>query len=297
MFIQFQAMVTGTGIRAGDRRRLELRTALVVLLMQWLNPGPVSGLSRQPCSFSSSCSCAPSASSLPEIHCFAAPLLRIPVLPIGHYYRVSIAASPEIHSLPGGVFEHGTVSFFTLTGSKLTRLDSTAFSGTENTLTTLDLSENRLNHFPVAALAQLPLLQWLSLKGNEIEEIRAVDMTMKTNDSSIERQGLRTLLLSDNRLSVIHDGTFLQLHELQSLDLAGNMITKIEGRPFPASLTSLSLSQNLLETVPSNALSNLIQLRWLQLRGNLISSVCRRSGSCPLPASRSSIFPIICCRA
>lgn len=172
-----------------------------------------------------------------------------------------------------GIFEHGTVSSFTLTGSKLVSLDESAFSGTEHTLTTLDLSDNHLNNFPTTTITHLPLLQWLSLKGNEIEEIRAADMTFGGNDSSVGRQGLRTLLLSDNRLAVIHDGTFLQVQELQSLDLAGNMITKIEGRPFPASLTSLSLSQNLLESVPSNALSSLIHLRWLQLRGNLITTV------------------------
>lgn len=62
----------------------------------------------------------------------------------------------------------------------------------------------------------------------------------------------------------------MYVHFLLSLFLPFN---RLEGRPFPSSLTSLSLSQNLLESIPTNALVNLGNLTWLQLRGNLIKSL------------------------
>lgn len=245
-----------------------------------LTPGVLSK-----CSFNNMCSCSSMSSSLPEIHCFSAPFVSIPKLPEKqHFYRVSIIGSPDIHDLPAQVFRGSTVSSFTLTGSRLSDIDDAAFAGNEQTLTTLDLSENQLRTFPTFSLSRLKLLQWLSLKGNVIEEVKARDLTLGDTSSSpghdrsheaegIERQGLRTLLLSDNRLSVVHDSVFSHLSHLQSLDLAGNMITRVEGRPFPASLTSLSLSHNLLEVIPVHALSSLINLRWLQMRGNLVKTL------------------------
>lgn len=163
-------------LKAADHRKTML---VLLVLIYLLNPSRVSGLSLQSCSpsFTTACSCSPSVSSLSEIHCTAVPLLHIPVLPIGHHYRVSITASPEIHDLPHHLFQNATVSSFTLTGSKLSDVHDNAFVGTEATLTTLDLSENRLQDFPVTALERLPLLQWLSLKGNVIGTIRPFDST------------------------------------------------------------------------------------------------------------------------
>ena len=55
-------------------------------------------------------------------------------------------------------------------------IDNEAFQGSEGTLTALDLSLNELTEYPSAALKRLSILQWLSLKGNRIEEIRASDI-------------------------------------------------------------------------------------------------------------------------
>lgn len=247
-------------------------------------PLPVDGspiFSR--CSFNSMCSCSPINEPHPEIHCFSAPFVTLPRLPAKDFYRVSIVASPDIHVIPAHTFNGSTVSSFTLSSTRLSDIEDAAFAGTEERLTTLDLSENKLRTFPTIALSRLKLLQWLSLKGNVIEEVRARDLSLGDTFSKghhriletegLERQGLRTLVLSDNRLSVVHDGVFCHLSHLESLDLAGNMITKVEGKPFPSSLTSLSLSQNLLEVIPVHSLSNLNNLRWLQLRGNLVKAL------------------------
>ena len=198
--------------------RCVILTVQVVTLMRGSDGHP----QLQSCSFNHFCSCVPLPNSLAEIHCFAAPLTSIPTLPAGHYYRVTVAGSSDIHEITGDLFVNVTVSSFSLTGSKLSELEESVFSGTESTLTTLDLSDNHLRTFPTAALASLPLLQWLSLRGNEIEDLRSRDIL----PLSTGQFGLRTLLLSDNRLPIITDGCFTRLQQLESLDLAGNMITR-----------------------------------------------------------------------
>ena len=76
-------------------------------------------------------------------------------------------------------------------------------------------------------------------------------------------------------LSLLHSACSLDnLFLLSLLYLLISLLSyRLEGRPFPSSLTSLSLSQNLLESIPTNALANLGNLTWLQLRGNLIKSL------------------------
>lgn len=199
---------------------------LILVLLFVLTWCPSSSTFAHPqvhsCSFNHFCSCIPLPNSLTEIHCFAAPLTSVPKLPNGQYYRVTISGSSEIQELTSDVFANATVSSFSLTGSKLSELEENSFSGTESTLTTLDLSDNHLRVFPTASLVHLPLLQWLSLRGNEIEDLKARDLTPLANDPF----GLRTLLLSDNRMSIIADGCFTRLVQLESLDLAGNMISR-----------------------------------------------------------------------
>ncbi|RWS27931.1 chaoptin-like protein [Leptotrombidium deliense] len=161
-----------------------------------------------------------------------------------------------------GYFNETKVSSFTLRRSKVSKIDAQTFSGTESTLTTLDLSNNQISEYPNEAFSKLPLLQWISLKANHISDIKV------TSPST-----LRTLLLSDNQLTVIQEQAFSDLQSLESLEIDGNGVTKIEGRPFASSLSSLSLAHNLLDRVPIDALHNLNNIKWLQFRGNLIKQL------------------------
>ncbi|CAG2103122.1 unnamed protein product [Medioppia subpectinata] len=70
--------------------------------------------------------------------------------------------------------------------------------------------------------------------------------------------------------SVIHDNTFTELSSLEFLDLDDNMISRLEGTPFPSTLITLSMSNCLLQEVPIESVANLRDLQILQLRGNLI---------------------------
>ncbi|KAI1292097.1 Chaoptin [Halotydeus destructor] len=230
-----------------------------------------------------------------EVLCYNVPLTRMPTLPTGHhFYRVNIIAAKDVYQLTGGTFGQVTISALTISHSKLDNVHEDAFVGTEDTLTTVDFGHNKFRTFPRLPLQRLPNLQWLSLKGNQIEGVKPEDFVprpvvleqVKNSDGGelnhhhdpqsdpetldMSESQLRTLFLSDNALSFISDQVFSSLKNLQNLDLSGNTISKIEGKPFPSSLTSLSLSNNLLSSVPVSGLSNLKNLKWLQLRGNVI---------------------------
>lgn len=249
------------------RKSARLETTILQLLVIFVHKS--SG-----CPSKLSCTCSdPSSVALAEIHCFNAPLAQLPNLPQGRYYRISIIGSNDIHDLEFCRMGQVTAHSFTLTGSKVSQLTENSFCGTEESLTTLDLSDNHIRQFPTIALSKLKHLQWLSLKGNVMDEIKSREIMECNGNSNGKDGGFRTLVLSDNRLTMIQDGVFTSLNVLETLDLAGNMISRIEGRPFPPSLSSLSLSQNLLETVPIQSLSNLNNLKWLQLRGNTIKTL------------------------
>ncbi|XP_076365993.1 uncharacterized protein LOC143254955 [Tachypleus tridentatus] len=146
-----------------------------------------------------------------------------------------------------------------------------AFHRSEQFMTSLDISYNQMNEFPAKALRKLPYLQWLNLHFNKVEELRR-----SAFENLWSRSSLRSLLLSNNRVSFIEDGVFRSLWNLSSLDLSSNHISKLEGQPFPDSLITLSLSENLLDWIPPDALSNLKYLNRLQLGGNLFSTLPKK---------------------
>ena len=216
------------------------------------------------CQFNKLCICANYTRLLSEMTCIGVNV-RLSELPDQHYYRIRIMGAPDIAVIENTDFKDiKSLSSFTLSRTRLSSVESSAFahSGVVQTLTTLELSNSELREFPTSALVHLHRLQWLSLRGNQIEEIKSKDLK--------DIKSLRSLLLSDNSLSVVPAHTFEGLPSLEFLDLDDNMITRIEGTPFPLSLTTLSLSNCLLQEVPFESMANLVGLQIIQLRGNLI---------------------------
>ncbi|XP_074600267.1 uncharacterized protein LOC141854476 [Brevipalpus obovatus] len=298
----------------------------------------------QPCEFYDQCSCSNQGNPIREVICVGLPSSTLPHLPPNvHIFRLNLINSPDIRSLPSRSFGRSLVSSFTFKRGKLVSIDANAFDGSEETLTTLDLSYNDLYEWPFSAkiLSHFSVLQWLSLKGNKITQLNLShiryngvhdvsnnghhydntnDHNNSKNNNSIksrvhsepsnagEYNGnanngtstshqqqqqndwtqsssghnphhsrssmIRNLILSNNLLTYIPDSLFIDLSQLQSLDLDNNRITDIHGRrPFPESLSSLSLANNLLDRVPTSCLRDLDRLRWFTLRGNLIRNL------------------------
>ncbi|XP_022243437.1 chaoptin-like isoform X2 [Limulus polyphemus] len=216
------------------------------------------------CSFNPLCTCI---TKQQDISCVDVPFLSFPKIPFKEVYQLTLAKTglPELYndSLVGTA-----VSSLRLMYNNLVTLPLRAFHSSEQVMTSLDLSYNHINNFPAKALQKLSYLQWLNLQFNEVEELkRGVFENLRSQSAIL------SILLSNNHILFIEDSVFENLRNLTFLDLANNHINKLEGHPFPDSLTYLSLSENLLNWIPPGALSNLKNLIWLNLGGNLLSSL------------------------
>lgn len=90
-------------------------------------------------------------------------------------YRIRLIGVELLTTLAADSFEGlGSLSSLTVSKSRLTHLNESLFSGSplRGTLSTVDLSYGALGEVPVEALRPLQQLQWLSLRGNQIETLR-----------------------------------------------------------------------------------------------------------------------------
>ncbi|XP_076309663.1 uncharacterized protein LOC143224978 [Tachypleus tridentatus] len=220
--------------------------------------------SALPCTFNLLCTCV---ARQQEISCVSVPFLTLPKLPFKEVYQLTFART-GLQVLNNNSLDGTAVSSLRLMHNDLVTLPIHAFHTSEHLLTSLDVSYNQLNEFPSKAIRKLSYLQWLNLHFNKVEELRRGAF-----EKLWSRSSLRSIFLSNNHISFIEDGVFRSLWNLSFLDLSNNHISKLEGHPFPSSLTTLSLSENLLDWIPPDAFSNLRSLSILHLGSNLFSSL------------------------
>ncbi|GFY38074.1 chaoptin [Trichonephila inaurata madagascariensis] len=192
------------------------------------------------CSFNQLCTCRRSHH---EVICRGVPFSKFPTLSTGAIYQVTLIRSG-------------------LEAYRTTYLKAQA--GLENILTTLDLSQNQLNQFPLAVLSPLSNLQWLNLQGNQIDDVHNFRWAQMNSKNT-----LNSLFLGSNHITTIPEGTFVKLTNLNLLNVEGNLIHDVGSHSFPQSVRSLSLSNNILKKVPLHAIYSLKHLRFLYLSGNL----------------------------
>lgn len=152
-----------------------------------------------------------------------------------------------------------------LQSNLINSLHEMSFGGLEYSLAELVLSDNKLDLFPLSALARLERLDTLRLQSNRLPEIG-------TNGSS-RLTALRILDLQSNRFSHLDSSSLFTTPNLESLSLANNSLTKINDSSLLKDLThleSLDLSHNQLRMVD---LSNSISLTTVDLSNNLLEDI------------------------
>ncbi|CAL1270134.1 unnamed protein product [Larinioides sclopetarius] len=212
------------------------------------------------CSFNRLCTCRKSHH---EVICRGVPFSKFPTLSAGTIYQVTLIKS-GIEALHNNLFEGTNVASLHLMQNNIKYIAPWTFSGLENILTTLDLSHNQLNQFPLAVLSSLSNLQWLNLQGNQIDDVHNFKWSQLNS-----RNILNSLFLGSNHITSIPEGTFTKLSNLNLLNIEGNLIHDVGSHSFPSSIRSLSLSNNILKKVPLHAIYTLKHLRFLYLSGNL----------------------------
>lgn len=220
----------------------------------------------------------------------------------------------EFSTIPGGIFRNcNKVQISVLSYNKITNFDNNAFEGLSglrelhlsnnqvkiinpnifgnlSSLILIDLEDNVIEELSPGIFGSSPLLDTLKLKGNIITT---------WNSSILENnRNLRYLGLSSNHLQSL-DGyafanlpnlqtlslgrfleeipTFINLGQLETLDITTNEIKHVSAEPFRslASLKFLFLRNNLIETVNLTMRADkfLTNLEYLSLRANRIATI------------------------
>lgn len=178
-------------------------------------------------------------------------------------------SSNQLQKLPSNVFKPLTqLQQLYLNWNALIELESRIFVDLSNTLTTLDMSFNKLNFIKQDWLFGLGKLTNLNLSHNSISHIE-----LKSFDSLTS---LDNLDLSNNCMFRIHSSTFSSLSRLVNLYLDENVLATIDPSSFTVlqSLNKLSMRGNQIwSRLPVSLFHNLTKLEHLYMDDNHLSTV------------------------
>ncbi|KAG8033975.1 hypothetical protein G9C98_008456 [Cotesia typhae] len=192
-----------------------------------------------------------------------------------------------IQDLPSYCFWGLKLLKLSLKGNAIFKISEHSLAGLEATLSDLDLSENKLKLFPIAALRRLENLASLRLAWNEISQLpndgysRLYSLLiMDLSSNNFDELGpdcfaafpvLHTLSLYYNSIETVHKDAFVSLKDLESLDLSHNKIVFLDTGSFQSNprLRNIELSHNHIHYI-SGIFSKLAELHELYLAENNI---------------------------
>lgn len=183
-----------------------------------------------------------------------------------------------------------------LKGNRLELLPENTFNGLEESLAEIDLSDNKLNIFPIIPLIKLSYLRSLRLSLNRISSIQQdlgykhfsslifLDLSSNFieniyNDYFRYFPFTKTLTLYNNYIESLHRTCFYSLRDLQSIDLSHNKIIYLDPALFENNkkLHIIDLSHNHVHYI-NGVFANLPSLEEVNISffffnlSNLISS-------------------------
>ncbi|KAG8198042.1 hypothetical protein JTE90_001877 [Oedothorax gibbosus] len=152
-----------------------------------------------------------------------------------------------------------------LNHNRLTRITPNTFSGMY-ALITLIVSHNNIHDVHPDAFRNNTAVMEISLSNNQLSGVPSAVQSL---------QSLRSLELSNNRISDIHNASYQGLDNLYSLVLSGNKIGNISKGDFEnlPSLRILSLANNEIEAIDSATFEDVTYLHALRLDSNLLLDV------------------------
>uniref|UniRef100_A0A182Q2D5 Ig-like domain-containing protein n=1 Tax=Anopheles farauti TaxID=69004 RepID=A0A182Q2D5_9DIPT len=138
-------------------------------------------------------------------------------------------------------------------------------------LTKLFASNNEIETIDGEALAGLPLLKFLDLSRNAIQEVQYNTFPVKNS--------LQYLNLNFNKLHTLTKGTFDRLQSLKRLEISSNGLEEVQSLTFQNlnQLKSLKLNNNRIPALMDGVFHGLIAIAILELNNNSISSI-RKGG-------------------
>ncbi|GAB6021243.1 hypothetical protein CHUAL_003858 [Chamberlinius hualienensis] len=177
--------------------------------------------------------------------------------------KLSVAFN-GIHRVLDGIFDHNPLlGHADLLGNPVYEVENKVFT---------NLTELKILIIPEAK----ELTVFPDLNGTSSLEFLRIDrarLTHVPDDLCHIAPNLKTLDFKSNSLTTIVN--LFQCVELRQLQLSGNQIQSLEGKPFrnQGLLHDLLLSQNQIETIPADAFYGLEKLEILNLMGNRLTSI------------------------
>ncbi|KAH9636120.1 hypothetical protein HF086_008420 [Spodoptera exigua] len=222
------------------------------------------------------------------------------------YFNVLNSTSLDgnsIYALREDAFRNAKIKTLSLRDCSLAELSPAAFAGLENSLQSLDLSENNLTMISKFMLNKLDSLRFLNLRENKVDinlltSTPTSDYGMQSfnnfqyklfyldisSASSIEMnlqdfrrmRSLRFLSLSKLLRQSIRTEDFLDFGvELEDLKIYGSTVTRIESSAFQhvRTIKTLDLSENNIEFIDPFAFAELHSLTTLKMANGLADTV------------------------
>ncbi|XP_074033247.1 uncharacterized protein [Leptinotarsa decemlineata] len=196
-----------------------------------------------------------------------------------------------VRELPPASFQYfQQLQTLDLSRNLLNSLNAEAFTGLENTLIELDLSQNRITNLAGAPLALLKI-EKLDLSDNHLTEIsaNAFSMVPTLQHLNLSRnihlgnipvtllhklQELRILDMTQGGVKSLPAEFFRMSKSIQEIYLAHNRIQDLGEGVFSnfANISSIDLSYNNITSIKPGAFVNVMNMKKLILRGNQLSS-------------------------
>jgi len=178
--------------------------------------------------------------------------------------RYLLLAENRICCLQAGVFlDLEKLMYLVLSGNPLgeDETSTTLLSFNSSLLSYMDLSECHLKRIP----RRLPnSLRYLQLRRN--------NLTFIERDAFVDCPNVSILVLDENAISVVEDGAFEGLGNLQQLWLNYNRLERIPSA-LPSGLRRLLVESNMLRAVTADAFPTGSKLDTISLAGNQISTL------------------------
>jgi Leucine-rich repeat (LRR) protein len=154
-----------------------------------------------------------------------------------------------------------------LNSNQIKEIKKGAFSGLDQSLKLLNLSDNRLEFIKSHHFVDLSNLEELFLRSNQISSINANSFRFLSK--------LLTLDLGNNCLFALDSALFRSLGRVSVLILDGNVIKTLDSNVFSdlVSLDSLTLSSNKIFMISSKMFENLWRIQKLDFSNNLLESL------------------------
>lgn len=192
---------------------------------------------------------------------------------------LNLAGNHLNQPLPSYLKNSETLLTLNLSNNKYDTWTGTGY--TYSSIRKLDLSINKINNVDVAAISEMPRLNWLDLSENRIYNLPPTLFTSAQNIETLilsrnyfsevprfQSNSLKSLCLSCCQISSLRADSLDGMTKLSGIDLSINQIESIPDNFASNTLQELDLGYNGIDTLTDLTFSSLPVLKVLNLRGN-----------------------------